>query len=308
MPIDFNKPETTDNYSTGFVPNLNNAIRALGSLLDPTYAGTISNAPVGTKRLNAGLFEQFNGSSWVALSMGYPTNAGAGAAGTWGINISGTAAATSQTAFPNLSTSVRLVTAGSQGASIGTATGSLGGIEVTGNGTNAAFMAFHRPGQWAAYFGLDTDNQFKVGGWSVGAAAYVLLHANNFNTYAPTLSGSGANGTWPINITGNCNSASLLGGFGFSSSVVANGIVQRDAYGYTYASYLNLSSGNSENPVISQLLTQNSGDGFVRKSSIAHVTAAVLAQSGQSSNAFGTRTVSTAAPSGGADGDVWYRY
>ena len=39
-----------------------------------------------------------------------------------------------------------------------------------GGGANAAFMNFHRPGAWAAYFGIDTDNQFAVGGWSAGAA------------------------------------------------------------------------------------------------------------------------------------------
>ena len=36
--------------------------------------------------------------------------------------------------------------------------------------------------------------------------------------------------------------------------------------------------------------------------------ATATAVSGTSSNGYGTRTVSTAAPSGGADGDVWYQY
>jgi hypothetical protein len=59
-----------------------------------------------------------------------------------------------------------------QGAgSLLNATGGLGGIMVQGGGgANAAFMSFHRPGAWAAYFGIDTDNQFAVGGWSAGAA------------------------------------------------------------------------------------------------------------------------------------------
>jgi hypothetical protein len=50
------------------------------------------------------------------------------------------------------------------------ATGSLGSIEVfSDNVSNASFLAFHRP-TFAAYFGVDTDNQFAVGGWSYGAA------------------------------------------------------------------------------------------------------------------------------------------
>jgi hypothetical protein len=58
-----------------------------------------------------------------------------------------------------------------------TATGNLGEAEVRGNGTGAAMMAFHRPGAFAGYFGIDTDSQLKVGGWSAGANAYKIFHA-----------------------------------------------------------------------------------------------------------------------------------
>jgi hypothetical protein len=52
-----------------------------------------------------------------------------------------------------------------------TATGSLGGIEFYSSAAgNAAFLCFHKPGAFASYFGLDTDNWFAVGGWSYGAA------------------------------------------------------------------------------------------------------------------------------------------
>ena len=52
-----------------------------------------------------------------------------------------------------------------------TSSSSLGGIEVRSDSTNdAAFMTFHRPGNYASYFGIDTDNYFAVGGWSAGAA------------------------------------------------------------------------------------------------------------------------------------------
>jgi hypothetical protein len=62
--------------------------------------------------------------------------------------------------------------AGSQTTTLLTATGSLGGIEMfaTDSVTAAAFIGFHRPNRYGSYFGLDTDNQFAVGGWSAGAA------------------------------------------------------------------------------------------------------------------------------------------
>ena len=65
----------------------------------------------------------------------------------------------------------RNVITGSQTGSLLTATGSVGGIELQSSGSGtAAFMSFHRPGAYASYFGIDTDNNFAVGGWSAGAA------------------------------------------------------------------------------------------------------------------------------------------
>ncbi len=71
--IDFNKPATTDNYATGFVPNLQANTQALGAMLDPNFVGTVSNAPSGTKRFSttSNLFEQWNGTAWAALATGY---------------------------------------------------------------------------------------------------------------------------------------------------------------------------------------------------------------------------------------------
>lgn len=65
-----------------------------------------------------------------------------------------------------------------QGASgqIANATGSLSGLVVRGVGTgNAAFLEFLRD-PFGAYMGIDTDNQFKVGGHSMGANAYRIVH------------------------------------------------------------------------------------------------------------------------------------
>ena len=79
-------------------------------------------------------------------------------------------------------TTGRIVSSGGLPASQGmaTATGGLGSMEAWAQGSGgtagAAFMAFHRPSSYAAYFGLDTDNKWKVGGWSMGANAYEVFH------------------------------------------------------------------------------------------------------------------------------------
>ncbi|CCA91315.1 hypothetical protein [Novosphingobium sp. PP1Y] len=52
-------------------------------------------------------------------------------------------------------------------------------LEVRGNGTGAAVMTFHRPGSFAAFLGLDTDNSLRFGGWSAGAVSHLLWHSGN---------------------------------------------------------------------------------------------------------------------------------
>ena len=41
---------------------------------------------------------------------------------------------------------------------------------------SAAFLSFLRQGAYGANIGLDTDNEWKVGGWSMGAVARKILH------------------------------------------------------------------------------------------------------------------------------------
>jgi hypothetical protein len=71
----------------------------------------------------------------------------------------------------NLSLVTRTEQKGSQTGTMVTSSGSLGGLELQSSGSSAAaFMTFHRPSAYAAYFGIDTDNQFAIAGWTAGAA------------------------------------------------------------------------------------------------------------------------------------------
>jgi hypothetical protein len=51
-------------------------------------------------------------------------------------------------------------------------------LAALGNGTGAAVISFHRPGSFAAYLGLDTDNGLKYGGWSAGGP-FTVWHSGN---------------------------------------------------------------------------------------------------------------------------------
>ena len=76
---------------------------------------------------------------------------------------------------------------GTGNSSMATSATNLGELEIQGNGTGAAALCFHRPGSYAAYFGLDTDNKWKVGGWSTGAASYELFHSGHAEIEVPRL-------------------------------------------------------------------------------------------------------------------------
>ena len=144
-----------------------------------------------------------------------------GAIGTLNQNTTGSSgsctgnAATATTASTSsglngTATATRFTWTASQTYQLNDATGSIGGLEVTGGGASyPAFMAFHRPGAFAGYFGLDTDNQWTYGGWSWGANKYKFLTSANYTSYSPTLTGGSASGTWGINVTGS--SASCTG-------------------------------------------------------------------------------------------------
>lgn len=115
-------------------------------------------------------------------------------------------------------------------------------------------------------------------------ASSQVLSAANYNSYAPTLTGTGASGNWNI-------SAAQLGGLSLQTSGSAPSgaqVFRSDVSGYAYLNYINSNTGNAENPTISQVIVTNGTDNFYRKASIAHLTSAVQ------SNASGTWNITSA--------------
>lgn len=52
-----------------------------------------------------------------------------------------------------------------------------------------------------------SGNLFVNGTLTTGAGPYTVLNSNNYTTYAPSLTGTGASGTWNIGISGNAATA-----------------------------------------------------------------------------------------------------
>ena len=96
-----------------------------------------------------------NNAGHADVHVGYADSAGSSTNATNATNVTGTAGIL-----------------GYSTASVGVGYGGVGGPQVMGSTTNAAQLSFHRAGAYAVNMGLDTDNVFKIGGWSDGANVF----------------------------------------------------------------------------------------------------------------------------------------
>jgi len=84
-------------------------------------------------------------------------------------------------------------------ASIANSTLGTAGLETRSAGNVAAAIIFHREGSWAAALGIDTDNQLRYGGWSLGGNNYAIFHEGLTTVrlagtlYAPSFHTTGGN-------------------------------------------------------------------------------------------------------------------
>jgi len=176
-----------------------------------------------------------NGNQTVLTSANYnsyaPTLTGTGASGTWGISITGSAgsATTATSAYYQLSQDRNRATMPApnsraqqtqfdfaNAAVFGGTTGNYGGVMT-----------------WAPYDGTTAstgDASYQIGVVSTaangGGFARLLIRkgidttwnawqeiftSSNYNSYSPTLTGTGASGTWGINVTGSAGSVPYSG-------------------------------------------------------------------------------------------------
>ena len=103
-----------------------------------------------------------------------------------------------------------------------------GSLSVRGDASNGAFISFHRPGAYAINMGLDTDNIFKIGGWSAGATYVGVSAGQLFATSEITAYYSdGRLKTNLGNITGALDAVTKLNGFRYTNNDLAK------TFGYT---------------------------------------------------------------------------
>jgi hypothetical protein len=186
-----------------------------GSSGTTTNSVTFNNGGAG-----AASGTSFNGSSAVTVSyntVGAPSTTGTNASGTWGISISGNAATSSSTAYPAFSgdsVDKDNITTRTDSGFYQSSTGTTAeGWPLNDNNWQHLIACTHsNDGNYysmqiaASFFSQNwyfrNTNGSGTTGWST------MLHSGNYTSYAPSLTGSGASGTWGISITGNAATAS----------------------------------------------------------------------------------------------------
>lgn len=132
------------------------------------------------------------------------------------------------------------------------------------------------------------------------SASYATLAATANSASYATLAGTATNAT----IAGN---ATTLGGLAGDAAATASTVALRNSSGHLFASYFSQSSANNENPDIAAFLVSTAADSYLRKATLAYVETYLTTRNITGKTGV-TKTLSTSAPSGGSDGDLWYRW
>lgn len=286
MPADFNKPVKTDNYDTGLLATIRAHITAVAMMLDPTDAGTLSNTPAGARRFNAGtgVFERFDGSSWVeqgtsylkaaAAVAAYAPLGGAGASGTWGISVTGSAGSVPWSGVSGPPAITGLT------ASTSTTGGTV--AQRDGNGY-----------LWAVYFNSSAGMEAITPGaiWVESAAADGYLRKISLATLNGAISPAWANVSGrPTAVSAFTNDSNYITSSGLSTTL--SGYVTSASLSTTLSSYVT-SSG----------LTATLGS-YAALASAPQFTGQVRGNGGTKGLGAITVTTTTGTPSGGSDGDL----
>lgn len=198
-----------------------------------------------------------NNAAGFRTSLNVPTRTGGDASGTWGISISGNAATVTNGVYQNQYGSFQVSftsninantnrNAGVYGSYAAAATNTPTTSGLLWNATAGADGSGDGAQIWQDY---STNNLYARQRWGGSYNSWLtILSASNYNSYAPTLTGGGASGTWGISISGTAANTSSI------SSAVGG------AYTWTGANYFRSNQNTSgSNPPLQAYSDNGSG-------------------------------------------------
>jgi len=181
------------------------------------------------------------------------------------------------------------------GSSYNPSDAAIGGMYGIGY-SNSQFFGANGGSGWGlyvvsngAYSAIFTDGGAWLKNPTLSIGGYVALQSNNYTSYSPTLTGTGASGTWGINISGNAANATTVGGFTpTASNGVANRVVVADANGYIQNNYFYTSGGGSERSAsgLGYFSGHNASDYYIRSFTPAAAATAMGALTTSNYNSY----------------------
>src|SRR5690606_10502932 len=105
----------------------------------------------------------------------------------------------------------------------------------------------------------------------------------------------------------SADNATTLGGFDDDATDAGNTIARRNSSGDLFVRYINSSAAPSGSLSVGHIFVMTGADGYTRPCTIDRV--GIYMEARNISSRTGTqKTLSTSTPSGGSNGDIWYRY
>ena len=281
-------------------------------------AATVANAATfNSSGSGAASGSTYNGGSTITVSyntIGAPSTTGTNASGTWGINVTGNAAtATSATTAAtanalNTGNNYQVNSIGVGAAPSGTAgrinattaviTPGTSGVSTGFTVVNGDITSYRSGGTTGViYLSSSGGNYLYWDGANYYLGGNIALSSANYNSYAPTLTGTGATGTWGINITGNAATAT-------TAANVNNGTLSMGVSGTGLsgsASFTANLSGNSSFTVTSNATNVNTASTIVARDASGNFSAGTItATLSGSATSAGSVTNSVTFNNGGA--------
>lgn len=124
---------------------------------------------------------------------------------------------------------------------------SIDGLTINKSSNAAGMIRFTNGSTLLGYLGFYGT---ETPACNIGGNYRALLHTGNYNSYAPTLTGTGASGTWGISITGNAATATTLAtprtiwGQSFNGSANITGALS-SVTSITMSSHINMANNTS---------------------------------------------------------------
>lgn len=228
----------TANVFAGLTSNVNTLNSSIASNTAASFAGLTSNVST----LNSSI-----SSNTAAVFAGLTSNVS---------TLNSSIAANVALIHTNITSNVNTLNTNKLNLSGGTMTGAIttvnGGVGINigddarladRNETNTMYVEGIQNND-RGYINFSTTTNNALGAVNGGALTWrgaTVLHSSNYNSYAPTLSGTGASGTWGINVTGSAYSSTYAtypasgGNFITTSNF-------RSASGYDYLQYVSMPS------------------------------------------------------------------